>query len=66
MSLNELAATAGVDVALLSRIKNGTRNLTPEVAAKLAKALDEWAVEYRAHAKRCSETARSLRKGGKK
>jgi plasmid maintenance system antidote protein VapI len=66
MSLNELADTAGVDVALLSRIKNGTRRLTPAVAGKLAEALDAWTAEYRARTKSCTEAARHLRRTTRK
>ena len=49
-----LAHEAGIDHSLLVRIRQGTRGATPEVAGKVAAALEGWG-------DRCHSAARSLR-----
>lgn len=61
-SLNALAKRAGVSQMLLWAILNGRRNVTPEVAAKLAAALEAWAVELRAGSRRCEQAAAAIRR----
>lgn len=45
-SVRQLARKAGVPHTTLNRIKAGTENATPSVAAKVAAALEAWAAEY--------------------
>ena len=70
-SLNSLAKRAGVSHALLWCIREGTRNVTPAVAAKVAAALERWGAENRAAAKHCDAAAKAIRRavrtqGGKR
>lgn len=51
----ELALKAGVPASTISRIRNGERGCTPEVAADVADALAEWA-------ENCSGAAAHLRR----
>lgn len=51
-SLRALARASGVDVATLSRILSGQRVATPEVARKLADALERWSRETKEAARR--------------
>jgi transcriptional regulator with XRE-family HTH domain len=60
--LNALAKRAGVSHALLWRIAEGTRNVTPAFAAKVAAALERWADENRTAAKRCDTAAKAIRR----
>jgi ribosome-binding protein aMBF1 (putative translation factor) len=55
LSLTALAAEAGVDLSLLNKIMRGELTATPEVAEKIAKALDRWAA-------RSTKAANSIRK----
>jgi transcriptional regulator with XRE-family HTH domain len=57
LSLRALAFEAGVDPSLLTKICRGERTATPEVAEKIAKALDRWAA-------RSTKAARAIRKTG--
>ncbi len=66
MTLNELARQAGVNVGHLWRLKQGTRNLTPELAGRLAEVFEAGANEYRERAKTCSQAARALRRTTRK
>ena len=60
LSLRALAAEAEVDPSLLTRIVQGERTATPEVAEKIAKALDRWSARY-------AKAAKAIRRsGGKK
>ncbi len=61
-SLNALAKRAGVSQMLLWAILKGQRNVTPEVAAKVAAALKAWAVELRADGRRCETAAAAIRR----
>jgi hypothetical protein len=42
-SARQLAMEAGIDPSLLTRICTGHKTATPEVAAKLERALRDWA-----------------------
>lgn len=53
-STRALAQAAGLSPALLSRILNGERSLTPATAAALATGLEEWS-------DRCAKLAREMR-----
>ena len=61
-SLNALAKRAGVSQMLLWAILKGQRRVTPEVAAKVAAALDAWAVELRVDGLRCKAAASAIRR----
>jgi DNA-binding LacI/PurR family transcriptional regulator len=61
-SLNSLAKRAGVSQALLWHIVDGSRNVTPTVAAKVAAALERWGVENRTAAKQCDRAAKAIRR----
>ena len=53
-SVRRLAEAAGVDHAALVRIRSGERRATPDVAKKVAAALDVWAGD-------CRDAARAIR-----
>lgn len=61
-SLNSLAKRAGVSQTLLWQILNGTRSVTPAVAAKVAVALERWGAENRVAAQRCDAAAKAIRR----
>ena len=61
-SLNSLAKRAGVSQALLWHIMDGSRNVTPAVAAKVAAALERWGEEHRAAAKSCDAAGKAIRR----
>jgi len=61
-TLNALAKRAGVSQALLWHIRDGSRAVTPTVAAKLAAALEAWAAESRVASRRCEAAARRIRR----
>lgn len=61
-SLNALAKEAGVSQALIWRIAEGSRGVTPTVAAKIATALGRWGDESRAAAVRCYAAAKAIRR----
>jgi DNA-binding LacI/PurR family transcriptional regulator len=50
-SVNALAKRAGVSQSLLWHILDGSRNVTPVVAEKVAAALESWGAEATAAAK---------------
>lgn len=54
-SMGTLARSAGVSVALLSRITSGERTATPAVAEAVARALEHWSAD-------CLRAARRIRK----
>lgn len=58
-SMRALAAAAGVDHALLVRIRSGERRATREVAMKIVAALEIWANE-------CRDAARAIRQTTKR
>jgi transcriptional regulator with XRE-family HTH domain len=59
LSLRALAFEAGVDPSLLTKICRDERTATPEVAEKIAKALERWSTRY-------SKAAKSIRQTGKR
>jgi predicted transcriptional regulator len=61
-SLNALAKRAGVSQALLWHIHDGSRSITPTVAAKVAAALERWGDESRAAGARCHAAAKAIRR----
>jgi len=58
-STRALAYKAGVDQSLLVRIRAGERAATPQVAAKVATALDTWG-------KDCAHAAAAIRRATKR
>ena len=61
-TLHELSKRTGVSYALLWRIRDGSRGVTPAVAAKLVAALERWGSESRAAGDRCYAAARVIRR----
>jgi DNA-binding LacI/PurR family transcriptional regulator len=61
-SLNALAKRAGVSQALLWHILDGSRSVTPAVAAKVAAALERWGDESRTAGARCTAAAKAIRR----
>ncbi len=53
-SLRRLAEAAGVDHTALVRIRTGERGASPDLAKKVAAALDDWAGD-------CRDAARAIR-----
>src|SRR5687768_17448898 len=61
-STRALALEAGLSPALLCRIADGTRSLTPTVALQLAKALERWRDRADASAKTLRRVAGTARR----
>jgi transcriptional regulator with XRE-family HTH domain len=61
-SLNSLAKRAGVSQTLLWQIRDGSRGVTPAIAAKVAAGLERWGEESRAAALRCQAAAKAIRR----
>jgi len=57
-TLRALARTAGLSPALLSLIVSGKRHATPEVAEKIARALEAWSRD-------CDRLARKVRRAAR-
>lgn len=67
-SVRSLAKAAGVSPAILQHIGSGLRAATPDVAERVATALDQWGarcVKLAAHVRQAASKVPTLRTGGK-
>jgi len=60
-TLRALARAAGLSAPQLSRIVTGQRNATPEVAERIARALEAWSRDTARLAHRVRQAARTRR-----
>lgn len=59
-STRQLAEAAGISHGLIHRIQRGDYNATPQLAARIAKALDQWGETCIAAARRVRAAARRV------
>ena len=57
-NVSALAKAAGVSQSLLARIQAGERQATPAVAAKVARALEQWSAKWARAAARIRQAQR--------